>query len=208
MHRYLLFLFITFSASLSAQSMLDKPEIYVGVSGGVTSSMVLFNPSIDQGFLVGCNAGVAFRYIAEKNVGVQAELNFSQRGWRESSGVYSRQLNYIELPFMTHIYIGKKVQFIINLGPKISYLLSENVLLNTTSDTDTQHVTNIQNPFDYGLCGGLGVQFKVNKSIFQLDSRVNFGLSDVFSNDKRDFFDASNNLNISLNLAYYFQVNK
>lgn len=208
MRKYYLFLFIVLNASLSAQSMLAKPEVYVGISGGATSSMVFFNPSISQGFLVGYNTGVAFRYIAEKNVGLQAEINYSQRGWRESSGAYTRQLNYIELPFMTHIYIGNKVQFVVNLGPKISYLLSENVLINTTTDTDTQHITKIQNPFDYGLCGGLGIQFKANKSVFQLDTRANFGLSDVFSNDKRDFFDASNNFNISLNLAYYFQINK
>jgi hypothetical protein len=206
MRKFFIVIFVFVTTSIAAQSLLEKPEVYVGFSGGATASMLLFSPSVDQQFLYGYNTGIAFRYIAEKNVGIQAELNYSQRGWRESSGAYTRQLNYIELPFLTHIYIGNKTQFIINLGPKISYLLSENVIKNSTTDTDTQHVTRIQNSFDYGLCAGFGILFNAHKSVFQLDSRVNYGLSDVFSNDKRDFFDASNNLNISLNLAYYFQV--
>jgi len=111
MRKLLILVLIFISASLSAQVRLDKPEMYIGVNLGVTESMVLFNPAIPQGFLMGYNGGIVFRYIAEKNVGMQAELNFSQRGWTESSGLYSRQLNYIELPFMTHIYVGRKNRF-------------------------------------------------------------------------------------------------
>jgi hypothetical protein len=197
---------IAISVSISAQARLDKPEIYVGANLGATESMVMFNPSVNQDYLRGYNGGLVFRYIAEKNVGLQAELNFSQRGWTESTGLYSRQLNYIELPFFTHIYMGKKNRFFINLGPKISYLLSEKVLNNSTTTSDNQHITPIQNPFDYSLCGGIGVLFNIKGKIFQLDTRANYGLSDVFFNSKSDYFSRSNNFNISLNLAYLMQV--
>jgi len=138
---------------------------------------------------------------------MQAELNFSQRGWKESSGLYSRQLNYIELPFMTHIYIGNKNRVFFNLGPKISYLISEKVLINTTtSSSDVQHVTPVQTPFDYGICAGLGFLFNVKGKILQLDTRANYGLSDIFADQKKDYFSTSNNFDLSINLAWLFQI--
>jgi len=205
MRNIFLLLSIISYTTLSAQARLDKPEMYLGVSAGVTESMINFKPSIDQGYLMGYTGGIVFRYIAEKNVGMQAELNFSQRGWTEKSGLYTKQLNYIELPFMTHIYIGKKSRIFLNFGPKISYLISEKVVKNETLNIDSQHITAIENPFDYGLCAGLGFLFKIKNNVYQLDTRANYGLSDVFSNDKRDYFDTSNNMNVSVNLAWLFQ---
>lgn len=202
----ILFIFSTVLVA-KAQDRLITPEMYVGVNAGVTESQIYFNPTVVQSYLRGYNGGLVFRYIAEKNVGMQAELNFSQRGWSEATGLYSRQLNYIELPFMTHIYMGKKNRFFINLGPKISYLLSENVLVNNTSgSTAEQHITAIQHPFDYGLCGGIGVLFGIAKNQIQLDTRFNFGLSDIYNNRKIDYFSTSNNMNLSVNLAYLFRI--
>ena len=207
MHKLLLIIFLACSLQVMSQAMLEKPEIYVGPTFGVTGSMVMFSPSVGQTYLQGYNGGVVFRFIAEKNVGIQAELNYSQRGWKESNGLYSRQLNYIELPFMTHLYFGKKSRFFFNLGPKISYLISEKELLNnTTNSTLVQETTKIQNPLDYGLCTGSGFLFNIKGNVIQLDARANYSLSDIFSNDKRDYFATSNNLNVSVNLSWLFQI--
>ncbi|HEY6914337.1 MAG TPA: porin family protein [Paludibacter sp.] len=207
MRKNWIFIFILFSTSLIAQVRLDKPEIYVGVTAGATGSMVIFNPVVAQTYLQGYNGGLVFRYIAEKNVGMQAELNFSQRGWKEANGLFTKQLNYIELPFLTHIYMGKKNRFFINLGPKISYLLSEKVLVNgTTNSTETQQTTAVQNAFDYGLCGGIGFLFNIKGNQLQLDTRAYYALSDIYSNNKKDYFDNSNNANLSVNLAWLIQI--
>ena len=206
MNKLWISILIAVSSTLSAQVRLDKPEMYLGASLGVTESMVLFNPAIVQGYLMGYNGGIVFRYIAEKNVGMQAELNFSQRGWVEKSGLYTRQLNYIELPFMTHIYVGKKNRFFFNLGPKISYLISEKTVLNTSGTTELQHITPVQHPFDYGGCAGLGILFNIKGRILQLDTRANYSLSNIFDDQKKDYFSNSNNFNASVNLAWLFQV--
>ena len=205
--KILAFFLLLYTSALSAQDRLIIPELYIGVNYGITESKVMFNPAVNQGFLMGYNGGLVMRYIAEKNVGMQAELNFSQRGWNESSGLYSRQLNYIELPFMTHIYIGNKSRFFFNLGPKISYLISEKELINNVSgSTEVQQITKIQNPFDYGLCGGLGLLFTIGKNSLQLDTRAYYSLSSVYSNRKIDNFDSSNNFNLSINLAWLIKV--
>ncbi|MDR3653266.1 MAG: porin family protein [Paludibacter sp.] len=208
MRKILISIFIFVAFTLTAQVRLDKPEMYIGANFGVTESMTMFNPAVSQGFLKGYNGGIVFRYIAEKGVGMQAELNFSQRGWAESTGLYTRQLNYIELPFLTHIYMGNKNRFFINLGPKISLLISDKAIVNQIPSTALvqEETKAIQNPFDYGLCGGIGVLFNIKGSIFQLDTRVYYGLSDVFANSKADYFSNSNNFNLSVNLAYLLKV--
>jgi hypothetical protein len=207
MRKNWILVFLIFSTSLIAQVRLAKPEMYVGVNGGVTGSMVMFNPVVAQTYLQGYNGGLVFRYIAEKNVGMQAELNYSQRGWKEASGLFAKQLNYIELPFLTHIYMGNKNRFFINLGPKISYLLSEKVLVNGISNsTEIQQTTAVQNAFDYGLCGGIGFLFNIKGNQLQLDTRAYYALSDIYSNAKKDYFDNSNNANLTVNLAWLIQV--
>lgn len=203
---YILF-FILSSSTVFCQSHLEKPEIYIGATFGATESMVMFKPTIAQNFLQGYNGGLVFRYVADKNVGFQVELNLSQRGWAEKTGLYTRQLNYIELPFLTHFYFGNKSRFFFNVGPKISYLISEKDLLNnTTASTEVQHITKIENPFDYGVSAGFGYLINVKGNIIQLDTRANYSLSDVFSNDTRDYFDTSNNLYLSVNLAWLLKI--
>ena len=119
--------FIACINGLFSQTILLNPsEKYIGVSLGVNNSMVFFNPSVDQNMIfLGTSSGISYRYITEKHVGLQMELKYSQRGWNEASGKYTRQINYIEFPFLTHIYLGNKNRFIFNIGTKISYLLNE-----------------------------------------------------------------------------------
>ena len=206
-HIILIIILLVSGFTISAQDRLINPELYIGANFGVTESEIMFKPTVSQGLLMGYNGGLVFRYIAEKNAGVQLELNFSQRGWKESSGLYSKQLNYLELPFMTHIYMGKKNRFFINFGPKISYLLSENELINQTSaSTQIQQITAIQNRFDYGLCGGIGMLFSIGKNIVQLDTRANYSLNDIYSNKKTEYFSNSNNFNVSVNLAWMLKI--
>lgn len=202
-----IFFFITIA--LFSQTKKFKPEIYLGANFGQTGSMINFSPSISQNYLMGYHGGLVYRYIADKNLGVQAELNFSQRGWNETESEYSSRLNYIELPFMTHFYFGRKFRFFINIGPRIGYLISDNTLINNTiNSTEVQHITDIENRFDYGFCGGLGFLFRIKQQVFQVDARANYSMSDIYSNDKRDYFDTSNNIYASASFAWLLQIKK
>ena len=56
---------------------------------------------------LGFNGGATIRWNTEPNLGIQAELNFTQHGWEEKfeekpQYKYSRTVNYMELPFLTH----------------------------------------------------------------------------------------------------------
>jgi hypothetical protein len=108
---------------------------------------------------------------------------------------------------MTHIYIGKKTRFIINVGPKVSYLLSNRVSDNgEATSTDIRHTTSPQNDFDYGLCAGLGLEFSAGKNRFALDTRGYYALSSIYNSTKKDTYANSNNVNVSVKLAWLIRV--
>lgn len=202
----ILVLFILSSSVISAQKKDYKTETYYGLNFGVTGSKVNFTPSIAQNYIQGYNGGVIFRYISAKCLGVQAELNYSQRGWSESNGLFTRQLDYIELPFMTHFNFGNKFRFFFNIGPKIGYLISEKTLVNlTTSSTAIQHITAADNAFDYGFCSGLGFLLNIKGQVIQLEGRANYSMNDVYSNAKSAYFDTSNNMYASVNFTWLIQ---
>ena len=193
------FFFLFFSAF--AQQKFDK-EFFVGANSGLILSKIDFIPAIEQQYLMGYNGGVSARFITEKHFGIQTELNFSQRGWKSDS-LASHTLNYLELPLLTHLYFGKKkVRVIINLGPKIAYLLSEK-----SNDSGNEPVIKDWKRFDYGICGGGGLEFHTKKLAYVLEGRYYFGLADIFPISKGyDGFERSANRNITVNFTVFWQL--
>jgi hypothetical protein len=205
----ILFALLLFSLSLSAQRKYYEPEYYVGATGGVTGSMVYFYPQIEQTYLLGMTEGLIFRYIGDKYFGVQAELNHRQRGWQEPENLYARRLDYLELPFMTHFYMGKKTRVHFNLGLEGSFLIGEKVLINNTENSDAaQHNLPVKNKFNYGFCGGPGFSIKIAKQVIQLDIRASYSIGNIFANAPKDRFDSSNNLTAAITLAWLVQLKK
>ena len=192
-----IFLFL-FCSVFSQQKF--QPELSIGVNSGLISSSMDFIPAVKQSNLLGYNGGISARFISEKHFGLQTELNFSQRGWKADSVLASRTLYYIELPLLTHLYFGqKKVRFVINLGPKIAYLLSEK-----SDNLKNELNTKGWRKLDYGLCGGGGFEFHTQKLAYVIEGRYYYGLSDIFPNGKSDDFSRSANRNISVNFTVFW----
>jgi len=193
-------------AQLQAQRKPYDSEVYWGVTGGATASTVYFKPTVEQNTLTGYNSGAVFRYIGTKNLGLQAELLYSQRGWSEANDLYSRQLNYIEMPFLTHFNFGNTFRTFINFGPKLSYLLSEKVLTNnTTNSTEPQHTLAINRPFEYGLVLGAGFYVRIKRQVLQIEARGNYSAVDLYPNKPGDDFSFSNSIYGSLNFSWLIQ---
>jgi hypothetical protein len=190
-----------------------KNELSVGFIQGVVYPTVSFEPLVTQQSFFRYHGGVAVRYIAEPNVGIQAELTYSQRGWNEqaySSGYFRKEIDYIELPLLTHIYMGKDAfRFFVQLGPKIRYAINEtntNTYINSTSH---QHTTEIDNQVDYSLLGGLGIEIRTKKiGYFQVEARYDFGIGDIYSNRKADYFARSSNQAIIASINYLYPLFK
>ncbi len=220
-------MFVASAISQAQQIERYKPQFKFGVGAGAVFTSIDFISKVPQNSSQGLSGGVSVRYISEKHLGVLAELNYTQRGWTEDFSeeprnpdhAYSRTLNYVELPLMTHIYFGEKFKFILNLGPQFSYMFSDKKTMNDAlsshveseyaKDPDTpiflQYET-IDNKFDYGLLGGLGVEFDTGLGSFVLEGRYYFGLGDSFDNSrsKAGNFSRSAHRYFAGKLTYYF----
>ena len=212
---YIVLLFIITFASLATKSYAQgfQPEMSVGLRGGANFSFMIIRPSINQGVLIGPNMGFMYRYISEKYFGFQVELDYIQKGWRETangSHKYTRQLDYIEIPFMSHITFGNRLlRWFFNIGPNIAFMVN-----NQTSGFDWQNsdipqlIDPIKNKVDYGICAGTGFEFNTKVVIYQLEARYNYGLGNIFASSATSPLGQSSNQNVSVNLALLFKVNK
>ena len=190
-----------------AQPRLQQPEIYVGAQGGVLASMMQFSPKVAQSALhpyLGTNAGLVFRYAGHKYCALQLELNYMQRGWYETDTDYSRRLDYLELPFLTHIYFGKRYRGFINLGPQIGVMVHEEGK-NEPAEGKPQYLA-VDRRFDWGIAAGIGFYARTVAGTWQIEARFNYSFGTVFDNRKADYFDNSNPMNLSLNFAYLWQI--
>lgn len=201
------------------------PHVWVGGHAGMTMSEMSFSPSVRQSMVQGMTAGLSFRYAEERHVGLIAELNISQRGWKEDfEGApfsYSRRLTYMEIPVLTHIFFGSpKFKGFFNLGPVVGYMIGDNI----KSDFDYAHpdevpgfpLTNrsteqmameIKNKFDYGITAGAGCEFVVKRRhAFTLEARYYFGLGNIYPSSKKDTFSASRGTSIMVTLGYMFRL--
>lgn len=235
-----------------------RQELAVGASFGLNFSSVTFNPKISTKLMPGYNAGLMIRWNTEKNIGLQAEINYSIQGWEEdftdynnaglpydpsnykepgSAGgdpfigtlAYKREVAYIEVPLMTHIYFGSKTfKFYINAGPKFAYYLDEAITSNINTHYmnyvfeekrkvekfrehyTEQHEAAIKNKFEWGLCGGPGIELNTKAGIFLLEGRFSYSFNDIYSTKRGDgdFFSKASNQVITVKLAYIFPILK
>lgn len=214
-------LIVYMTSTVTAQTHY-KAQISVGAHGGVNASMVNFSPSVRQGFLLGANGGLNFRYTEENHFGFLVEANFEQRGWSENFEnepfSYSRTIDYIQIPFMSHIYFGRRHKFFINLGPSISFKLGDSVksnfdyenvgsVLNFPVHTSQQYSYPTKGKVDYGISGGLGGEFGINtRNSIYLEARFYFGIGNVLPSGRTDHFGASNPMTLSVSAGYWFRV--
>lgn len=220
----------------SAQRKLEKEEFYLGAQGGYMASMVNFSPVVGQmakHSFFGPTAGLVFRYAGHKACALQLEVNYMQRGWQECRLMevenatgdrvvaevtgYSRQLDYVEVPMLFHLYFGRKFRGFLNLGPQIGYLVHEsqkNVpdeFANAWEDnlpSKTAHqYARAEKPFDWGLAGGLGMYYRSKYAgVYQIEARFNYSLGGVFRSTQMDYFSMCSPMNLSLTFAYMWQL--
>lgn len=228
---------------VGAQKREFSKEWNIGVGFGPTFSSMSIIPTypgvrVRTKSILQYHGGLSVRYITERNVGFIAEFNYSQMGWEEDfegkenyrpNGTivmgadtlfqHTHKLNYLEIPFLTHIYFGSnKVKGFINLGPKIGLLLGES---ESISDELRKYLNEEPNPdavavgqygkkadkkIDYGLTAGAGVELRTGIGSFALEGRYYMGFGDIYNNRKSDYFSRSANRVISAKLTYYIKA--
>jgi len=228
--------------TVAAQIGEHRNDFAVGVNGGYVLSNIGFTPKVTQSMHGGLTGGVTFRYVCEKYFkticSVQAEVNYSQIGWKEEiltaddqpvindvtgfAEEYSRTINYIQVPIFAHLAWGRErkgAQFFFQIGPQLSYMMSESTQTNfdfndmniydRTSPVCAQDTMAVENKFDYGIAAGLGVEYSLPKvGHFMLEARYYYGLGNIYGDTKRDYFAKSNINNIVIKLTYLFDIKR
>lgn len=199
-------------------------NVAIGIKGGMDFSQVFFNPKVKQNFLPGTTAGIMVRYIEENHFGLIGELNFAQRGWKENFEDdpfnFSKTLDYIDLCFMAHIFFGNRGRFFFNAGPQIGYYLGERIKANfdpyemgsipgfpNINRINQQMIEPVTIKVDYGISAGLGGEFNLNRrNSLSVECRFYFGLANIFSTKRVDYFNASNQMSLSATIGYWFRI--
>ena len=224
----LLFIFTLTGTGLSIQAQNTfRTEWAIGGSAGIDFPSVTFRPRVLKQSLTGLNGGITARWITEKNLGIQVEVNFTQKGWNENvalmdeEGVlsmpdpfYIRKMNYIDIPFLTHIYFGSdKVRFFINLGPQIGFFIYETTSQNLNGETipnrpNEQHTMPVEKKFEWGIGGGPGLEFRSSIGYFLVEGRYYYALSDFYNTRRGDAFSKASTQVILVKLTYLLPIRK
>lgn len=216
-------------AAVPSQAQIGdlRNMLAVGGHGGMGTSSVSFVPTIRQNTSLGPQFGIAVRSTTEKYFwmicATQLELNYAERGWTEfiddgSGNEYTRKLGYIEMPFLAHIGVGREIrgfQGFFNLGPQVSYLISDDEFYggkipwdvsNRPNNVTEQYGTPVAHKIDYGITGGLGLELRTGIGAFGFEGRYYFGLGNIYGITKSDYFVRCANSTISVRMSYMFQL--
>ena len=218
-----------FTMPMMAQLGEERHNLAVGVNVGMNMTKVDLSPRVKMKSHNGMTFGVTARYMSEKYFkmmcGIQAEINYTQRGWQENiedgtDDTYSRTMNYIEVPLLAHLAFGKDaidkgMKFFVNLGPQVAYFLSEKEKMSESWDpshrpngVNQQYGKWVENKFDYGLLGGIGMELSTKAGHFLLEGRYYYGLADFWGSTKKDDFGRSGHSYMGVKLTYLFDITK
>lgn len=229
MHRrYILFLFSTlFALALRAQVGEPRCDFSVGVTAGCTMNTMDFVPKIKQSGKVSPMFGFAARYVCEKYFttvcALALEVQYNNLGWKEtiedgSQNTYMRDLHFVEIPLLMQLGWGRErrgLKFCFEAGPQIGVLLGGKEHYGGTAPWNVSYRPNgvthqyghdPDRSFDYGIAGGLGVEWSSPIGHMLLQGRYYYGLADIYDNSKRGYFARSANQTIQVKLTYLFDL--
>lgn len=238
----LLLLLLSFPLFAHAQIGEHRNTLSIGGNAGYNLTTIRFTPKVVQNMKGGMNLGFTARYTVEKYfstiASVQAEVNYSQMGWKEdirdqnnqpvinaTTGVaeqYERTINYIQVPFFAHLAWGREnrgVNFFVNAGPQFGVYLSESTKSNfdwdkrNMSDRSNtvvaQDTMSVENKIDYGIAAGAGMELATKKlGRFTIEARYYYGLGNIYGDSKRDYFGSSNFGTIMIKVGWLWDVMK
>lgn len=219
-----------------AQIGEPRHQLSVGFCGGVAINSVDFDPTIKQKSHIAPTLGVALKYLSEKYFttycALYAEINYTMLGWEEDirdinsnpiPDTYRRNLSYIQIPVFARLAWGKEkkgIQFFFQAGPQVGYCIGDSKKQSSTwtltpqgvpsrpNNVYEQYNLDVQHKFDYGIVGGLGLEYNSAVGHFTLEGRYYYGLGDMFSNSKKDPFARSANGTIFIKLGYLMDIKK
>lgn len=201
-----IFLFVILCLSLNAFSQYNTLDnLYIGTKYSSVLGKVSLTPSwVSINSRKASNYGIFLRYISEKNFGIQLELNYSNEGWQEIDEdfdgyekldyTFRKNIKLIQIPFLFNAYLpfGQTgFKLVIEAGPDVSYITSESSDAIAGITEYKQHIWDIDNKFNYGIMGGVGIEYTKNLLLVGISGRYNYNFSNIYNDDVSDYFNTS-----------------
>ena len=179
-HILLLILFCTFS------SFYANAQVYIGARAGLNISNLVTDANVDsKKSKIGFQAGFVGCGVLKNDLSWQAELNYSQKGFKGSNAKAS--LAYLELPVLAKLYFPlptldkEKIKGFINTGPYLGYWMS-NKSTSTAADGSSVSTTGFASgskKLEFGYLLGAGVSYSVGPGYLLGELRYQFGLTNT-----------------------------
>lgn len=211
----LLFFGLLFIGNASAQSGL-------GLRGGASFSQANFKPasrsnrSPDQQVVQGFEAGLLWRMLNNRNLGFQAELNYSVMGWHIYPGTSwqdQREYHYVQMPLLSHLQLGRgRLKLVVQAGGLVAYAkqIEEVLLPDPATPAPLAYAHQELLPWQYGVVGAAGPSISLPFGMLQLEARFVYYLSNMLQPDltRTDDFESANQQNITFGLQWVYMFEK
>jgi hypothetical protein len=166
------------------------------------------------------SGGFFFQYNLNKNFSLRMDPSYEQKGYKIkqqltdsqgnpiSKGKIRGNFDYITIPLLLRANIGNKINYFVNAGPYIGFLLSQNNIVQAplfdgakVTYTNTSYYKTI----DIGITAGIGLAIPIkDKFALSIEIRNNLGLTNINKNTNKDYGIKTNSTNLLVGFAYKF----
>jgi len=134
------------------------------------------NTDFKTGFILGGN----LTYSIQNTYGITGKLLYAQKGAKDGNA--KATLNYIEIPVVGRWFFNREGVFrpSVFVGPSFGFLTGVKSKVGNADAIKVDNYTNIYKTFDFGLTGGIGLNYEIApETRILLDLRYTYGLSDI-----------------------------
>lgn len=199
------------AAVIAVTGFMASSQINYGLHAGVgfnkISTPAVFSEDGLQNFsyMIGPQVGVFAAYNISDYLDIQAELNYTMRGYKDKitldvSEITMHEANieikssYIELPVLAKLYPFPQTDLSVHFGPQIGVLIDRH--LSMSEKVDFEGFSTDDNRLDFGL--NFGVGYIYNR--IGLDVRYYLGLCKTYKE-----IPACKNRGFGFTVAYYLK---
>lgn len=144
----------------------------------------------------GFSSGLSFQYNFPKLISIRTNISFERKGFTTQGSATDQNGNqigeitvhsyfdYLTIPILGRLTFGKKINFFVNAGPYIGYLIKQTNVTEAFSEypkTETDNTDKFKR-IDFGVTTGLGARIPIKSKIFlSIEIRNNLGLTNISS---------------------------
>lgn len=187
----------------------------LGLEGGPNASTLTGNSKQPIEPAIFSSAGFIFQYNCKNFLSFKTGLSYQRKGYQMKNITltdennmlidqvrFSSKMDYLTFPLLVKANFGEKVQFFVNAGPYIGYMIGKS---NEMKGDAYNHIKkgdfNGINRWDFGITGGVGIAIPIRVYwVVTVELRNYTGLTDIIqSNFVKQY---TNTTDLRIGVAY------